>query len=111
MKQYFYNERTHRLHIKGYCKESKMLPYHVRLFDTYDEALAFDGRCVGLCKACAKHENKLQKGRNITMALYRCAACGSPNVVTDTQIRRTKVRLSERRGWHGDTWRWRARQE
>lgn len=29
MKQYFYNERTHRLHIKGYCKESKMLPYHV----------------------------------------------------------------------------------
>ena len=39
MKQYFYNERTHRLHIKGYCKESKILPYHVRWFDTYDEAL------------------------------------------------------------------------
>ena len=61
MKQYFYNEITHRLHIKGYCKESKILPYHVRWFDTYDEALAFDGRCVGLCRSCAKHENKLRK--------------------------------------------------
>ena len=61
MKQYYYNERTHRLHIKGYCKESKILPYHVRWFDTYDEALAFDGRCVGLCRSCAKHENKLRK--------------------------------------------------
>ena len=42
MKQYFYNERTHRLHIKGYCKESKILPYHVRWFDTYDEARNYE---------------------------------------------------------------------
>ena len=39
--QYFYNENTHRLHIKGLCKESKPLPYHVRFFFTYDEALAY----------------------------------------------------------------------
>ena len=33
-----------------------------------------------------KTRKQIEKGRKITMALYRCAACGSPNVVTDTQI-------------------------
>lgn len=56
--QYFYNLNTHKLHIKGYCKESERLPYNVKFFDTYDEALAHDGRAVGLCKICQKKENK-----------------------------------------------------
>ena len=56
--KFFYNERTHRLHISGYCKESKPLPYHVRFFDTEDEAMAFDGRAVGLCKNCQKKREK-----------------------------------------------------
>ena len=59
--QYFYNENTHRLHIKGLCKESKPLPYHVRFFFTYDEALAFDGRSVGLCKVCKKKQDEMEK--------------------------------------------------
>lgn len=49
-KKYFYNMKTHRLHIRGCCRESKALPFNTKLFDTYDEALAFDGRAVGLCK-------------------------------------------------------------
>ena len=48
--KYFYNERTHRLHIEGYCKESKSLPIHIRFFESEDEALAFDGRAIGMCK-------------------------------------------------------------
>ena len=59
--QYFYNGNTHRLHIKGLCKESKPLPYHVRFFSTYDEALAFDGRSVGLCKVCKKKQDEMEK--------------------------------------------------
>lgn len=60
-KRYFYNTRTHRLHIAGCCKESKLLPYNTKFFDTYDEALAFDGRAVGLCKNCQKKDNKQQE--------------------------------------------------
>ena len=56
-KKYFYNDKTHRLHILGYCKVSKTLPDHTRFFATYDEALAHDGRSVGLCKDCQKVEN------------------------------------------------------
>ncbi len=62
--KYFYNERTHRLHIMGYCKESKPLPYHVRFFNTEDEAMAFDGRAVGLCKTCQKkREKKMEEAK------------------------------------------------
>lgn len=60
-KKYFYNARTHRLHICGYCKESKLLPYNTKFFDTYDEALAYDGRAVSLCKNCQKKDNKEQE--------------------------------------------------
>ena len=52
--QYFYNKKTHCLHIKDYCRESKMLPYDVKFFDSENEALAYDGRAVGLCKMCQK---------------------------------------------------------
>lgn len=57
-KKYFYNEKTHRLHIYGYCKVSRILPDHTRFFDTYDEALAYDGRSVGMCEDCKKAENR-----------------------------------------------------
>ena len=57
-KKYFYNDKTHRLHIFGYCKVSKILPDYTKFFATYDEALAYDGRSVGLCKNCKKVEDK-----------------------------------------------------
>ncbi|MBQ6840078.1 MAG: hypothetical protein IJO45_05255 [Oscillospiraceae bacterium] len=53
-KKYFYNAKTHRLHIKGCCRFSESLPYNTVFFDTYDDALAYDGRSVGLCKICKK---------------------------------------------------------
>lgn len=62
--QYFYNTKTHRLHIKGLCKESNNLPYNVKFFDSENEALAFDGRSVGMCKICLKaKELKLKNER------------------------------------------------
>lgn len=60
-KKYFYNAKTHRLHIRGYCQFSQPLPYNTVFFDSYDEALKFDGRSVGLCKICMKNENKEKK--------------------------------------------------
>lgn len=57
-KKYFYNAKTHRLHIKGYCRFSNSLPYNTVFFDTYDEALAYEGQSVGLCKLCKNKENK-----------------------------------------------------
>ena len=60
-KRYFYNNKTHRLHILGCCPESKVKPYDIIYFDTYDEALAYDGSSVGLCKRCKKKENKENK--------------------------------------------------
>ena len=62
--QYFYNENTLRLHIKGLCKESESLPYRVRFFSSYDEALKFDGRAVGLCKICGKKAEQLGGAKN-----------------------------------------------
>lgn len=56
-KKYFYNERTHKLHIYGFCRVSNSLPDHTHFFSSYDEALAYDGRAVGLCKNCQKKEN------------------------------------------------------
>ena len=61
-KKYFYNTKTHRLHIYGYCRESKSLPFNTMFFDTYDEALAYDGRAVGLCKNCQRKENNMKEG-------------------------------------------------
>jgi len=60
-KKYFYNMKTHKLHIRGYCRESKTLPFNMKFFNTYDEALAFDGRAVGLCKNCQKKENNMKE--------------------------------------------------
>lgn len=61
MKKYFLNTKTHRLHIYGYCKETKPLPCHVEFFDTEDEALAYDGRALGLCKICQKKRELKEK--------------------------------------------------
>ena len=59
-KKYFYNTKTHCLHIKDCCRFSKSLPYSTVFFDTYDEALAYDGQSVGLCKICKEKEDKEQ---------------------------------------------------
>lgn len=61
--KYFYNTKTHRLHIYGNCRESKMLPYNVKFFETENEALAFDGRAVGLCQICQKKRDQKENNK------------------------------------------------
>ena len=60
-RKYFYNLNTHRLHIFGYCRESNSVPFNTKYFATYDDALAYDGRAVGLCKNCQRKENRMKE--------------------------------------------------
>lgn len=62
MKNYIYNIKTHTLHIKGFCPHANSTPDDInyKSFQTEDEALAFDGRAVSMCKRCqAKRETLL----------------------------------------------------
>lgn len=54
---YIYNLDTHCLHIEGCCQHSH--PVNGKRFHTEQEALAFDGRAVGVCKICQKKREKL----------------------------------------------------
>ena len=55
MKELFLlNTKTHRLHVKGYCQHTRGLNSDFKKINSEDEALAFDGRALGLCKICQK---------------------------------------------------------
>lgn len=56
--EYLYNTKTGKLHIKGYCHHTKSLRTDYLLFKSESEALAYDGRAVGLCKICEKEREK-----------------------------------------------------
>ena len=60
-KLYIYNTNTHTLHIEGCCphalRTAAKLP-NIMYFNSEDEALAYDGRAVGLCKLCQKKREK-----------------------------------------------------
>ena len=64
--QYLYNTKTHTLHIKGYCTHTNGLCTDFLSFDSENEALAYDGRAVGLCKLCQKKREQIikEKKRN-----------------------------------------------
>lgn len=63
MKPYIYNMKTHTLHIEGFCAHTfKGMHYGkiYKIFKTEDEAIAFDGRAVSMCKLCqAKRDKKI----------------------------------------------------
>lgn len=63
MKSYIYNMKTHTLHIEGFCRHTfKGMHYGetYKAFKTEDEAIAFDGRAVSMCKLClAKRDKKI----------------------------------------------------
>ncbi len=59
-KKFVYNTKTHRLHIVGYCPHASG-GYNMIYFNTEDEALAYDGRAVGLCKLCQKKRETMEK--------------------------------------------------
>ena len=52
--KYLYNRSTGKLHIVGYCPASKLQTDKCKYFDTEDEALAYDGRAVSMCKICMR---------------------------------------------------------
>lgn len=56
--KYLYNPKRHTLHIKGYCMHTKGGCSDYIPFDSEDEALAYDGRSVGMCKSCLKEREK-----------------------------------------------------
>jgi len=57
--KYLYNKKTGKLHIKGFCCHTKGIQSDYKLFDSESEALAYDGRAVGLCKLCEKRRNDI----------------------------------------------------
>lgn len=62
--KFLYNAKRHTLHIKGYCMHTKGKCLEYLAFDTENEALAFDGRAVGLCKLCQKKREQILKSSN-----------------------------------------------
>ena len=60
---FLYNSRTHTLHMKGYCRHARGVTGYLP-FSTEDEALAYDGRAVGMCKLClAERDRRLMENR------------------------------------------------
>ena len=59
---FLYNAKSHTLHIKGYCHITKGKTYYIP-FETEDEALAYDGRAVGLCRICLKEREKRMENK------------------------------------------------
>lgn len=62
--QFLYNEKKHTLHIKGYCMHSRGETTGYRPFNSENEALAYDGRAVGMCKLCQKEREKRLEAMN-----------------------------------------------
>ena len=59
---YIYNLKTHTLHIEGYCRCTfKGMHYgdNYKRFYTEDDAIAYDGRSVSMCKNCQKKRDRL----------------------------------------------------
>ena len=62
-KMYFVNKSTNKMHIRGFCRHSKLPPDKLEFFDTENEALAFGGRAIGMCKLCMKERERRMKGK------------------------------------------------
>ena len=58
---FLYNPKRHTLHIKGYCQHTKGSCAEYSVFETEDEALAYDGRAVSMCKLCQKKREKIME--------------------------------------------------
>ena len=66
-KLYVYNLKTHTLHIEGLCPHThEGMPYGdgYKCFESEDDALAFDGRTVSMCKLCMKKRDEIIKIHN-----------------------------------------------
>ena len=59
--KFLYNAKRNKLHIKGYCQHTSGLCADYISFDTENEAMAFDGRAVSMCKLCQKKREQIMK--------------------------------------------------
>ena len=61
--KFLYNPKRNTLHIKGYCVHTKNeYPDYYISFNTENEAIAYDGRAVSVCKICQKkREEKMEE--------------------------------------------------
>ncbi len=57
--EYLYNEKTGTLHIKGFCCHTKGNCQEFKNFNSYNDALAYDGDSIRMCKTCEKKKEKL----------------------------------------------------
>ncbi len=62
---YMYNAKTGKLHIEGYCCHARGQNSEYLRFNTESEALAYDGRAVGLCKICEKEREKRNNKKEV----------------------------------------------
>ena len=70
---YMYNLNTHTLHIEGFCAQTfsgMHLGKEHKSFATENQAIAFDGRAIGICKNCQRKREEIildfvKKGRNM----------------------------------------------
>lgn len=58
---YLYNPKRHTLHIRNYCYYATGHCPDYIVFDSEDEAMAYDGRSVGMCKLCQKKREEIMK--------------------------------------------------
>ena len=59
--KFIYNKKTCKLHIAGYCKyvaDKVKLPDY-EYFDSEDDALAYGGRALGMCRVCQKKRENI----------------------------------------------------
>ena len=61
---YLYNAKTDKLHIKGYCRFTRGISLQYIPFETEDEALAYDGRAISMCKLCLAERTKQMKNNH-----------------------------------------------
>ncbi len=59
--KYLYNAKRNTLHIKGYCCHTNGLYSDYMPFANENEALAYDGRAVSMCKICQKKRENIMK--------------------------------------------------
>ena len=57
--KYFFNCNTSKLHIDGFCNQSKYKPFDVKYFNSEADAAAYAGGHLLMCKNCQKKRDKL----------------------------------------------------
>ena len=58
-KIYVLNTTEHKLHIYGFCPNSKSHGLNYQTFETEEDARKFDGLALGWCKSCLKRREEV----------------------------------------------------